>query len=184
MAMIGASRSRFQRNAPRRMGGSVMSQNRAVSAPSSTTRCQPCVLPALGAREPSSTISSSSSRGTGRVSNARVIRRERTTSGSSGTAWRLVPGAELDEVLGHRPAVHDERAAGVLRDGREELLARRVDRLRPRRLEVDEALLAIGVDHERLLVVLGLALEALGEAAPPGALLADGPRAGARGHVV
>ena len=58
--MTGASSSRFQRNAPRRIVGSVMSQKRAVSAPSSTTRCQPCVLPALGAREARSTSSSSS----------------------------------------------------------------------------------------------------------------------------
>ena len=49
--MTGASRRRFQRNAPRRIGGSVMSQKRAVSAPSSTMRCHPWVLPALGARD-------------------------------------------------------------------------------------------------------------------------------------
>ena len=42
----------------RRTAGSVMSQNSAVSSPSSTTRCQPWVLPALGARDARSTRSS------------------------------------------------------------------------------------------------------------------------------
>ncbi len=43
----------------------MLSQNRAVSAPSSTIRCQPWVLPALGARDARSTRCSISSVGNG-----------------------------------------------------------------------------------------------------------------------
>src|SRR5262245_5932930 len=137
-----------------------MSQKRDVWAPSSTTRCQPCVLPALGAREPRSTSSSSRAGGTGRVSKDRVIRRARTTSANSAIVV-LRAAAELDEVFGHRPAVDDEGAALVGRDLGEQLLARGVDALRLRRLVVDEPVLAVLADDERLLVVLALDAEAL-----------------------
>ena len=107
---------RARRTPPRSSAGNVTSQNRAVSAPSSTTRCQPCALPALGrARGEVDERRRAARRESGRAgrpgSSAGGGRRRRSRSGA---------GAELDEILGHRPAVDDQRTA-VLRRRLEQL---------------------------------------------------------------
>ena len=74
---------------------------RSGASPGSCRRSAPATPGRRGAR--------SVRRGTGSGRKARVIRRRRTTSANVDA--RSGAGAQLDEILGHRPAVHHERAA-------------------------------------------------------------------------
>ena len=59
-----------------------------------------------------------------------------------------------------------------------------LDLLRLERLVVEEAALAVGLDHERLLVVGRVDAEPLGQPTSPGPLLADGAVPGSRNQLV
>src|SRR3954468_19435959 len=130
----GASSRCCQRKVSRRSSGSVTSQNFRVSSPSSTTNTQPWLLPALGARRAASSTRSRISGSTGRVANARTIRRDWTRSANS-MPFRLV-GAELEEVLGHGPAEGDEAVARLGAQPREHGVHIGVDGLGLQRLVV------------------------------------------------
>ena len=78
----------------------------------------------------------------------------------------------------------DERATLGDGDVGEQLGDLGLDLLRLERDVVDEPALALGLDDERLLVVLPVDAEALGQAPAPGPLLADGAMPGPRDQLV
>src|SRR4051794_27819372 len=105
--------------------------------------------PADGARRAVSSSSSISAGSIGSVVNARVIRRRRI-SASSGVRPLIGSAlAELDEILGHDPAVGDERAALGDDDVGEQLGDLGLDLLRAQRDVIDVAALALALDDER-----------------------------------
>ena len=160
---------------PRR---SVTPQKRSVCSPSSTTRCQPCVLPALGDRA-------------GEIDEMIEEGRRRPASGR--TTAHPPPADDVVQLshgrgsLGRAPSL--SRSSAIVQPWTmsdppffaeigENSPRPRPDRPSPAsRLVVDVPALAVGLDDERLLVVAALDAEALGETPAPGPLLAD--RAGA-----
>ena len=143
----------------------------------------PWEKPADGARRAVSSSSSISAGSIGSVVNSRVIRRRRmsASSGARSLAQRL-PSLTRSSAITQPWAI--ERATLGDGDVGEQRGDLRLDLLRLQRLVVEEAALALGLDDERLLVVLAVDAEALGQAATPGPLLADGAVAGAGDQLV
>ena len=144
--MIGASSKCFHLNVERFLAGNVVSQNLEVSLSCNTKKCQPCVLPAEGARDARSTIRSINSGATGSLRKDRTILRERTQSANC-TAELLV-FAELQKIFGHCPAVHHEHASLLCRNSLKHCINIRRSLTWFKRFEIHKSALAIALDHK------------------------------------
>src|SRR5438067_480483 len=101
--MTGAPATPSRARPASQSGSAMASQNNAVSSPPcSTTKAQPWLNPADGARTALATIRSTAATGTGRSTNRRTILRRRTTSWKS-TSSDFDEDPLLPQDVGHQP---------------------------------------------------------------------------------